>query len=507
MSSSRHPLFLAALLFTPFAARSATHPTPPAKPNIVIILADDLGYGDVSCYGATKIKTPNIDRLARQGMKFTDAHTAATVCSPSRYGLMTGRSPWRLHKKGNGYSLEAGRMTMASLLKTNGYQSAAIGKWHLGYSKDWNKLPITGPLEVGFDYHFGVPQNHNDSTRCFIENHDIVGRKPGEVFRIVSGRDFPEGLAQPRVDDQVGTTLTTKAVGFIRANAARPFFLYFTPCIPHTHVAPAAEFRGTSEAGLLGDYIHELDANVGTILRTLDELKLTDKTLIVFTSDNGGTPKDFKGTQGTKLNLASEAGDIREKFMTAKADAKALGHVTNGKWHDGKGAPFEGGHRVPFIARWPGVIPAGAVCRELATLRDVFPTFASLTGAALPTDRRYDGHDILPLLRGTAAAKSLTNRLYYYARSGQLSAIREGDWKLHLVAPDERWWGNIASGGLIETKPATPLPWLYNLREDIGETRNVAEAHPDLVAQLQHAAREFDRELETQPRPVYQVQP
>ena len=248
------------------ASLRAVSPAEVPKPNIVIILADDLGYGDVSCYGATKIKTPNIDRLAHEGMRFTDAHTAASVCSPSRYGLMTGRSPWRLHRKGNDYHIEAGRMTMASLVKAQGYRSAAIGKWHLGYSKDWNKAPITGPLEVGFDYHFGVPQNHNDAYRVFIENHDIVGRKPGEAYRVVKGRDFPEGVAQPRIEDQVDTTLTSKAVGFIRDHAERPFFLYFTPCASHTHITPAAPFRGTSQAGLLGDYIQELDAHVGEIL-------------------------------------------------------------------------------------------------------------------------------------------------------------------------------------------------------------------------------------------------
>ena len=469
MSFNQYALCLTALLLTPFAARSATLPAAPAKPNIVIILADDLGYGDVGCYGATKIKTPNIDRLARQGMKFTDAHTAATVCSPSRYGLMTGRSPWRLHKKGNGYSLEAGRMTMASLLKTNGYQSAAIGKWHLGYSKDWNKLPITGPLEVGFDYHFGVPQNHNDSTRCFIENHDIVGRKPGEVFRIVSGRDFPEGLAQPRVDDQVGTTLTTKAVGFIRANAARPFFLYFTPCIPHTHVAPAAEFRGTSEAGLLGDYIHELDANVGTILRTLDELKLTDKTLIVFTSDNGGTPKDFKGTQGTKLNLASEAGDIREKFMTAKADAKALGHVTNGKWHDGKGAPFEGGHRVPFIARWPGRITPASSSDYTLCLTDMLATAADVLGVKLPDSAGEDSFSLLPVLLDKQPTTPLRKAIFV-----------QGDTDDNAIAVCTGRWKMIETANPKKDK----VHQLYDLTKDPGETTDIAKAHPEVVKQL-----------------------
>jgi len=469
MNINNPTLLLAALLLTPFDARCASDATPPVKPNIVIILADDLGYGDVSCYGATKIKTPNIDRLAREGMKFTDAHTAASVCSPSRYGLMTGRSPWRLHRKGNGYTLELGRMTMASLLKTNGYHSAAIGKWHLGYSKDWNKPPITGPLEVGFDYHFGVPQNHNDSTRCFIENHDIYGRKPGEAFRIVKGRDFPEGLAQPRVDDQVDTTLTTKAVGFIRDNAARPFFLYFTPCAPHTHVTPAAKFRGTSQAGLLGDYVQELDAHVGAILSTLDELKLTDKTLFIFTSDNGGTPKDFKGTQDTKLNLASEVGGIREKFMTAKADAKVLGHVSNGKWHDGKGSPFEGGHRVPFIARWPGRITPASSSDYTACLTDMLATAADVLGVKLPDNAGEDSISLLPVLLGKQPATPLRKVIFVQGDTDDNAiAICSGQWKV------------------IETTNGKneKVHQLYDLTTDPGETTDLAKEHPEVVKQL-----------------------
>ena len=310
------------------------------RPNIVFILADDLGYGDVSCYGATKIHTPNIDSLARDGIKFTDAHSAASLCSPSRYGLMTGNSPWRLHRKGNGYRLSSERITMAKFLQGHGYTCGAIGKWHLGYSKDWNRLPITGPLEVGFDYHFGVPTNHNDSTRAFIENHDLVGRKPGEDFRIVKGKDFPEGLEEPRIEDQVDTTLTKKAVAFIEENANKPFFLYFTPCAPHTHVTPASKHRGTSQAGLYGDHVQELDSHVGELLATLNELDLSDNTLVIFTSDNGSTPKDFKGTQNVNLNLAEDSGDIRTRFKSAKADAKKLGHVTNGPWRGRQGIPL-----------------------------------------------------------------------------------------------------------------------------------------------------------------------
>ncbi|MCX7006203.1 MAG: arylsulfatase [Kiritimatiellaeota bacterium] len=457
---------LAALLLAPPAElRAADAP----KPNLVIILADDLGYGDVGCYGATKIKTPNIDRLAREGMRFTDAHTAASVCSPSRYGLMTGRSPWRLHRKGNDYNLEPGRMTMASLLKAQGYRSAAIGKWHLGYSKDWNTPPITGPLEVGFDYHFGVPQNHNDSTRCFIENHDIVGRKPGETFRIVKGKGFPEGLAQPRVEDQVDTILTAKAVGFIRDNAARPFFLYFTPCAPHTHVTPAAKFRGTSQAGLLGDHIQELDAHVGELLDVLDELKLTEKTLVVFTSDNGSTPKDFKGTQGAELNLASEVGGVREKFKTAKETARAMGHITNGPWHDGKGSPYEGGHRVPFIAHWPGRVAPGASSAHTLCLTDLLATAADILAVKLPDDAGEDSFSILPVLLDKQPAAPLRKVTFIQGDTADNAiAVRSGSWKL------------------IETRNSRnhKVHRLFDLAADPGETNDIAQGKSDIVKQL-----------------------
>lgn len=443
-------------------------------PNIVLIMADDLGYGDVSCYGATKIVTPNIDRLAGQGMRLTDAHSAASLCSPSRYGLLTGRAPWRLHRKGNGYRLSAGEMTLAAFLKGAGYTTAAIGKWHLGYSKDWNKRPITGPLEVGFDYHFGVPSNHNDSTRAFIENHDLVGRKPGEEYRIVKGRDFPEGLAEPRIEDQVDTTLTQKAVDFIRRSAEKPFFLYFTPCAPHTHVTPAAKFRGTSTAGLFGDHVQELDSHVGEILRTLDELDLSENTLVIFTSDNGSTPKDFKGTQGVRLNLADDSGDIRTRFKTAKADAKKLGHVTNGPWRDGKGYAYEGGHRVPFIARWPGRIQPGSASAATMTMTDLFATAADIVERELPHDAAEDSFSLLPVFLGQNEQIAGRTSIFILG-NGKDSAVAvcTGKWKLIVRYGEDKDRGNE----------------LYDLSEDSGELENVAREHPEIVRKLEEEFR------------------
>lgn len=484
--SKASTLTLTILIFvaTTFGVHSTATAEPNSKPNIVIIFADDLGYGDVSCYGATKIATPNIDRLASQGMKFTDAHSSASLCSPSRYGLLTGRAPWRLHRKGNGYRLSPGQMTLAAFLKDSKYTSAAIGKWHLGYSKDWNKLPITGPLEVGFDYHFGVPSNHNDSTRAFIENHDLVGRKPGEAYRVVKGRDFPEGLAEPRVEDQVDSTLTNKAVEFIRRNADNPFLLYFTPCAPHTHVTPAANFRGTSEAGLFGDHVQELDSHVGTILQTLDELNLTENTLVIFTSDNGSTPKDFKGTQGVRLNLADDSGDIRRKFKTAKVDAKKLGHVTNGPWHDGKGYAYEGGHRIPFIARWPGKIAAGSSSACTITQTDLFATAAGIVDRELPAEAAEDSFSLLPVLLGKENNIAGRDAVFILGNGTDSSvAVCTGKWKLIVRYGSDQDRGHE----------------LYDLSEDPGELNNLSDKHPEIAKRLAAAYQKAEAAGQTRP--------
>ena len=453
-------------------------------PNFVVIFADDLGFGDLSCYGAEKIATPNIDRLASQGMKFTNAHSAASLCSPSRYGLLTGTAPWRLHKKGNGYRLKPGQTTMASFLGDAGYESAAIGKWHLGYGKDWNSPPISGPLEVGFTYHFGVPSNHNDSTRAFIENHDIVGREPDVPFKIVKGRDFPDGLAEPRVEDQVDATLTGKAVEFISRNADQPFFLYLALCAPHTHVTPASPFRRSSNAGLYGDYIQELDSHAGQILDTLDQLNLSENTVVIFTSDNGSTPKDFKGTQGVKLNLADDSGDIRKKFKSAKADAKKLGHVTNGPWQDGKGKAYEGGHRIPFIARWPNKIEAGSVSDCMITLTDLFATAGELAGHELGPDMAVDSFSILPVLLGKEKCVADREAIFILG-NGKDSAVAvcAGKWKLIVRYNGDKDLGHE----------------LYDLESDPGELTNLAAEQPEKTQQLLAAFEKAESDGRTRP--------
>lgn len=477
------PRFLLHCLLLLSPATLFSQETEKAHPNIVLIFADDLGYGDLSCYGATKIKTPNLDKLATQGMKFTDAHSAASLCSPSRYGLLTGSSPWRLHKRGNGYRLPDDKPNIASYLREYNYTSAAIGKWHLGYSKNWNKLPITGPLERGFDYHFGVPSNHNDSTRAFIENHDLVGRKPNQEYKIIPEQDFPQGLATPRIEDQVDTTLTNKAIAFIERNAQNPFFLYFTPCAPHTHVTPAAEFRGTSKAGLFGDYIQELDSHVGDILAKLDELKLAKNTLVIFTSDNGSTPKDFKGTNNVNLNLADDSGEIREKFKSAKADAKKLGHITNGVWRDGKGYPYEGGHRIPFIARWPGKIPANTSSDHLLNLTDLFATFADIIGTELPTNGAEDSLSILPALKGETKNTNDREAIFIQGDGKDIAiAVCSGQWKL-----------------IVRNEKEKSSYELYDLKSDAGENNNLSEQHPEITNRLAQALIQAEKSGRTRP--------
>jgi len=455
------------------------------RPNIVVIFADDLGYGDLGCYGSTKIATPNIDQLAGQGMKFTAAHAAASLCSPSRYGLLTGRSPWRLHKKGNGYRLDPGQMTIANFLKGSGYKSAAIGKWHLGYGKNWNKPPISGPLEVGFDYHLCGPSNHNDSTRVFIENHDIFGRIPGKEYKAIDdGRELPEGVDRPRQEDQVDTMLTGKAVEFIRRNAAQPFFLYFTPCAPHTHVTPDVEFRGTSKAGLYGDHVQELDSHVGTILKTLDEVGLADNTLVIFASDNGSTPKDFKRTNKVNLNLVDESSNVRRRFKTAKADAKKLGHVTNGQWHDGKGRAYEGGHRVPFVARWPRQIKPATESNCTINLTDLFATFGQIVSQDLPEDAAEDSFSLLPVLRGDESQVFGRERVFILG-NGKDSAIAVcgGKWKLIVRYGDDQSRGHE----------------LYDLDQDPGELNNLSAKYPEIVKRLADAYHEAEAAGRTRP--------
>lgn len=417
------------------------------SPNIVFVLADDLGYADLSCYGAEQIQTPNLDRLAARGMKFTEFYAAAPVCTPTRAAFLTGCYPKRvgLHvgvlgnhgKRG----LHPDEVTLAELLKSRGYATGCVGKWHLG------EAPETLPTQQGFDTYFGMAgPNHGVSD--LYRGTEVIEKK-GEI-----------------AIEQMTQRLTAEAVSFIEKNKEHPFFLYLAHNAPHSPLYASEKFKGKSADGLYGDMVEELDWSVGQVMEALRSAGIEEQTLVIFTSDNG------------------------------PADRAAV------PLHGAKGSTWEGGLRVPCMARWPGVIPTGAVCREMALMFDWMPTLAGLTKARLP-DRAIDGRDIWPLVTGAPGARSPHENFVYYSREGLASAIREGKWKLHVVAPVERWAGQLPSEALLETAPKTPLPWLYDLSTDIGETRNVATEHPDKVRHLQTALELVDGNLTREARPIY----
>jgi arylsulfatase A len=316
-------------------------------PNVVLILADDLGYGDVGCYGATKIKTPNIDRLARDGRRFTNAYTPGSVCSPTRYGLMAGRYVWReprhhaagVHAPGGPLLFDRDRVTLARLFQNHGYTTGAIGKWHLGFGEgdkpsvryDWSQEDIKpGPLEVGFDFFYGMAANVGNQPRIFIENHRFVGRKPGDPVKMIGRADIepwsPDAYYQ---EDHVAGDLAQQAVKFIQRSQGqdKPFFLYFATNIAHNNITPAAKFLGQSECGPYGDFVQELDAHVGLILDTLTRAGIADNTLVLFTSDNGGVVAE-------------------NERLAPQWQAKQAGHAICGALRGRKHSIYEGGFRV-----------------------------------------------------------------------------------------------------------------------------------------------------------------
>jgi arylsulfatase A len=456
-------------------------------PNIVIILADDFGYGSAGCYGANPnlIRTPSIDRLAREGIRFTDAYATGSVCSPTRYAIVTGRYCWRSSLSSgevvNTFDpllIEPKRPTVASLLKSKGYANAMIGKWHLGYGSakrvDYTKNLKPGPLELGFDYQFAVPQNHNDVTRAFVENHKVFGLRsakltpsPGNI-----GLDAPQ-----RDDPKTEGALTDRAVTWLeKQTPAKPFFLHFAPIAVHEKITPSVESVGTSKAGPYGDFIHDLDRSVGRILDTLERLRLTDNTLVFFTSDNGG---------------------VLGKPGSAEGQAIAAGLKINGPLQGGKHTVWEAGFRVPLIARWPGRIQPGSISDQLVGSVDFLATLAALVDAPLQPPAADaagpDSHDFLPVLLG--GAKTPIRQHLLFQSSKGVYAIRKGPWKLIATSG-----GIAAKDGKRRMSPEDPgHSQLFNLKNDPGETRDVSKDHPELVRDLtdilgSDRARGFSRE-------------
>jgi arylsulfatase A-like enzyme len=447
-------LALLALLLLAAPRPAAAAPAMPGRPlNVVLIFCDDLGYADVGCYGARGYKTPNIDRLARQGMRFTDFYVAQAVCSASRAALLTGCYPNRIGIKGAlnpqaKVGLHSNEVTIAELLKQRGYATAIHGKWHLGHH------PQFLPTRHGFDEYFGLPYSND-----MWPNHPARGTN-FPPLPLIEG----ERTVQLMPDQtQLTTWYTERALSFIERNKGRPFFLYVPHSMPHVPLFASTKLEGKTKRGLFGDVLEEIDWSVGQILAALRRHRLDENTLVMFSSDNG--PWLSYG------NHAGSAGVLRE----------------------GKGTTFEGGVRVPFIARWPGKIPAASLCRETAMTIDVLPTLAKLTGTELPS-HPIDGRDIGPLLAGQRGARSPHEALFFYW-DHHLQAVRSGPWKLHFphayVKPVPP--GHDGQPGKM-TNPKIELA-LFNLETDPSESRDLAPTRPDVVARLQELARQAREEL------------
>ncbi|HDZ69121.1 MAG TPA: twin-arginine translocation signal domain-containing protein [Phycisphaerales bacterium] len=457
------------------------------RPNIIFIMADDLGYGDLSCYGATKVSTPNIDRIAEEGMRFTDAHTPSAVCSPTRYGVLTGRYCWRTRLKSgvclpnDPLLIDTKRMTVASLLKSVGYTTGCVGKWHLGFGErgpDWNGELKPGPLEIGFDYYFGVPVSNNWPPFVYVENHHVVGRLQGETITVIgTGKDQP--IPPKRNPEKLALVQTDKAIKFIERSKDEPFFLYLAPCNVHEPHTPNEKFKNTSEAGTYGDFIKELDWTVNEVTKTLDRLNLTDNTLLIVTSDNGAI------TAGTSADYIAKP---------ENSTGLEYGHRPNGLLRGQKADIWEGGHRVPFISRWPGRIKAGTISDELICLTDFMATCAAIVGKILPDNAGEDSYNILPALLGEKLNKPIREAIVHHSAAGMF-AIRQGPWKLI----PRRGSGGFTKPIRYKPKPGEPAGQLYNMANDLSETNNLWSQHPKIVKRLTKLLGRYRKEGRSRP--------
>src|SRR4051812_1760391 len=466
------------------------------RPNIVLIMTDDLGYGDVSVYGATALRTPNIDRLAKEGLRFTDAHSSAATCTPSRYALLTGEYAWR--KPGTGVLpgnaaliIDPRRPTLPAVLRRAGYSTAVVGKWHLGLGPqggpEWNGDITPGPNDVGFDYSFIMAATGDRVPTIYIENHRAVAAEAADPMSVSYGKpigDWPTGKDHPELlkmhpshghdqtivngisrigymtggraalwkDEDMADVFTSKAVSFIEAHKDGPFFLYFATHDPHVPRVPHPRFVGKTSMGARGDAVIEADWSVGEVLRTLDRLNLTRNTLVIFTSDNGPVVDD-----GYKDDAVAKLG----------------GHKPAGLFRGGKYSNFEGGTRVPFIVRWPNHVQTGT-SNALVCQVDLLSSLAKMTGTALAPSGAYDSTDVLSALLG----KSKTGRTDLVEEAGALS-LRQGDWK--YIEPNNKQKINKETNTELGNDG---VPQLYDLNSDPGETRNLASSHPDRVTSM-----------------------
>ncbi|NBS05537.1 MAG: arylsulfatase, partial [Verrucomicrobia bacterium] len=436
------PLLLLALLAAFHTLAYAAQP-----PNVVIILADDLGYGDLGCYGHPTIKTPNLDKMAAEGMRFTQFYVAAEVCTPSRAALMTGRYPirsgmtsyqYRVLRANSAGGLPASEITLAQAMKAQGYATGMIGKWHLGV---WTNNPEHHPLKHGFDFHFGLP--HSNDMNPSPGNPPKAGANAEQNAAWWNAPLFRGyELLDPKADQtQLTRRYTEEAQKFITDNKTKPFFLYLAHTFPHTPLFASDHFKGKSTRGIYGDVVEELDWSVGQVLKTLKDQGLAENTLVVFTSDNG--PWTLMGTE-----TGGSAGLLR----------------------DGKGSTWEGGMRVPGIFWMPGKIRP-SVTTNVAGTMDLFPTAVKLAGGTAPKDRPMDGVDLSSLLFN---GEAIEREVYCYYRGEKLYAARLGAWKIHYVTQN----------GYNDKAIVHEQPWLYNLEVDPSENHEISASHPEIVARI-----------------------
>lgn len=461
----------------------------PEQPNIILILADDMGYGDAGSYNPnSQIPMPNVNRLAEEGIRFTDAHSPSGVCTPTRYGLLTGRYAWRSRlKKGvlYGYSanlIDTTRTTIASMLKNAGYATGGIGKWHLGLGSeeplDYSQRLYPGPVALGFDYYYGIPASLDMEPYLYFENDRAEALPTDSVADGGSccvgpfWRGGPMAPGFKHID--VLPHITERSVRFIEDHAAQapdqPFFLYVPLAAPHTPWLPTEPFQGQSQAGAYGDFTMQVDATVGAIVDKLDALGLRDNTLLVFTSDNGAYWTDLEiGQYNHRANL---------NFRGMKADI------------------WEGGHRVPFIARWPGKIAPGTTSDQVLSLIDMLATFAAASGISMPEQAGEDSYDMLPAMMGTTESDAQIREATVFHSSEGMFAIRQGPWKLILG----RGSGGFTEPRFLEPGPGEPAGQLYNLDTDPAETTNLYQDHPEQVAHLSALLDQYQQQGFSRPQ-------
>jgi arylsulfatase A-like enzyme len=453
---------ISAFQFLPL--KEAPKATPP---NIILIFMDDLGYGDLSCYGALQYRTPNLDKLASEGVRFTNFLSAQAVCSASRAALMTGCYPNRVGISGALFpnakvGLNPDETTIAELLKEKGYSTGIFGKWHLG------DRPEFLPTKQGFDEYVGLPYS-NDMWPVGYDGKptaDTNRRKRNPFLPLLHNSDTLQEIKT--LDDQAKLTgiYTERAVSFIKKHKKEPFFVYLPHSMPHVPIAASAKFKGKSKQGTYGDVLMEIDWSVGEIMKTLKESGLDKNTVVIFTSDNGPW-----------LNFGNHAG-------------------SSGGLREGKGTSFEGGQRVPCLVRWKGVTPEGIICNKLTSTIDLLPTIANICGTKLPA-KKIDGVDILPLLKGDMDAAP-RKYFYYYYRRNNLEAVRRDDWKLVLPHEGRTYEGQVPSNDGFPGKAPENNPFplaLYDLRRDPAERYDVKEIYPDILAELQKVVEEAREDL------------